>query len=614
MSELEVSVKFSPQGKIIYVLKGTKILEAAGRAGIALETPCGGQGTCGKCRVRLVNGACEPVQTETTLFSEEEIADGCRLACQSCICDTSVIEIPDSSLLASFYQILSKAKEGHKEEICPSVDKRYVEPALPSMEDDLPDFERIESVVGPFKIDLELARKLPTILRRQGFRGTAVTADNHLIDFEAGNTESECYGAAFDIGTTTLVGTLLDLNTGRESAESSRMNPQISFGDDVLTRIHHASGSADGLRELQEAVANAVNEMIDEMLGEAGVRRSSVYEATFAGNTAMQQILCGIDSSPLGMVPFVPAGGRGQRFPASDLGVRIHDRGLAYVFPTIGGFVGGDTVSGLLASRLMDEETPSLFIDIGTNGEIVLHHNGSLTAASTAAGPAFEGAGISCGMRAAAGAIDKVIFDDRVRFNVLGNVLPVGICGSALVDTAAELLRSGILSETGRFRSPDEIPDSVSPNVRRRLVADNNNTCFVIADETESKSKNRIAVTQRDVRELQLATGAIRAGIRIILRRVGLRPSDLKRVLIAGGFGNFIRRDNAQRIGLIPSEIKHERIVFVGNTSLAGAKIALLSRKARERAEDLARRTGHFNLSADPRFQEEFAEAMLFPE
>jgi uncharacterized 2Fe-2S/4Fe-4S cluster protein (DUF4445 family) len=613
MREIEVPVKFQPQGKTVYVLKGTRIMEAAGRAGIILEAPCGGRGTCGKCRVRVIDGLCEPNETEISTLRAAELSAGVRLACQSSICEASAIEVPDSSLLSAFYQILSKTELGLKEEVDPSVTKKYVEMPLPTLQDDVADLERLQRATGPFKVETALLRAMPGILRRENFRGTAVFADHRLIGFESGNTESECFGAAFDVGTTTLAGVLLDLNTGREVAEASRMNPQIGFGDDVLSRILYASKSTRHLEQIHQAIIAAANEMTDEMVRAAGVKRERIYEATFAGNTAMQQILSGVDSAALGQVPFVAATSRGQLVRASDLGIKIHPEAGAYVFPVVGGFVGGDTVAGILASGLAEKEGPLLFVDIGTNGEIVLFHEGRLTAASTAAGPAFEGARISHGMRAGAGAIEKVIFDARVRFNVLGDVPPIGICGSALIDLAAELLRCGALGESGRLLPPEDLPESVPDWVRRRVFADDGKTGFTIADRGETGTGSDIVLTQRDIRELQLATGAIRAGIGIILRQAGLVAADLKRVLIAGGFGNYIRRNNAQRIGLIPAELEHERIVFVGNTSLAGAKLAQISRRARKRAEDLARRTEHVDLSSDPNFQTEFADAMIFP-
>ncbi len=328
--------------------------------------------------------------------------------------------------------------------------------------------------------------------------------------------------------------------------------------------------------------------------------------------------------------------------------------------PVIGGFVGGDTVAGILATGmfdisrqtekcgkrvpllgtssaehtplgqhclfqavahaadtcpLADAQAPTLLVDIGTNGEIVLLADGKLSAASTAAGPAFEGARISCGMRGCTGAIEKVMVEDgRLRTNVIGNVPPSGLCGSGLIDVAAELLRHGIVTPQGRLLTPDQLPPDVPPDLADRIILHEGQVSFLLASNSETTDGRPIALTQRDLRELQLATGAIRAGIVILLRRAGLEPGDIDRVLIGGGFGNFIRRSNAQRIGLLPSRIAHHRIRYMGNTSLAGARLAALSRRARQTAEQLARRTEHVDLSCDAEFHREFAEAMIFPE
>ncbi|MBL7134460.1 MAG: DUF4445 domain-containing protein, partial [Phycisphaerae bacterium] len=284
-----------------------------------------------------------------------------------------------------------------------------------------------------------------------------------------------------------------------------------------------------------------------------------------------------------------------------------------YVFPVIGGFVGGDTVAGLVATALADMDSPVMMVDIGTNGEIVLAHEGKLWAASTAAGPAFEGARISCGMRAAAGAIEKVLFDDDVRLSVIGGTEPAGICGSALIDVAAELLTAGIVTPQGRLLSGRELPESLPQPLRDRVFTDDGGqVSFVLAGR--AGAKGAVAVNQRDLRELQLATGAIRAGVTILTRQAGLTSADLKRVLVAGGFGSFIRRSNAQRIGLLPADVDRRRIQYVGNASLNGARCALVSTKARKQAEQLARQAVHVQLSQDPNFQSLFAESMLFPE
>jgi len=617
MRDPEILVHFRPSGREAYVLPGTRLIEAAAEARVVLEVPCGGEGLCGKCRVIVAEGAGKPTAAERKWFSAEELQAGWRLACQSTVFIPTEVEIPPVSRAAAEHKILVHAENATVRSADNSpVWKRYVELSIPARGDDIPDTLRLERAlgIGPLQIDVSLLREIPARLRKAEFRGTAVLVDGHLLDFEPGNTETDAFAVAMDIGTTTLVGTLLDLGTGSEWAVTSRLNPQTQFGDDVLTRILHSRQSPDGLQQLHDVICSAIDEMIGELCEQAGIPRNRVYELTLSGNTTMQQLLGGIDPGPLGEVPFVPACGRGQACRATELGLHIHPRGEYYTMPVIGGFVGGDTVAGILATSLADAEGPTLLVDIGTNGEIVLMADGKLSATSTAAGPAFEGARISRGMRGSTGAIEKVIVDDRLRTNVIGNVSPIGLCGSGLIDLAAELLRHRLLTPFGRLQPPDQLPADVLPDLANRVVLHDGQVSFLLASETETGDGAPVMLTQRDVRELQLATGAIHAGITILLRRAGLEPTDLQRVLIGGGFGNFIRRSNAQRIGLLPSRIERHRIRYMGNTALAGARLVALSRQARSLAEELARRTEHVDLSVDAEFQIAFAEAMIFPE
>jgi uncharacterized 2Fe-2S/4Fe-4S cluster protein (DUF4445 family) len=619
MRETEVLVSFRPSGREVFVLPGTRLIEAAAGAGIVLDIPCGGEGICGRCRVKVTQGASQPTAAEVEHFSTAELQTGWRLACQSAVCDPSEVEIPAASLVSTMHQILVQTEAvAVTASNDPPVRKRHVRLALPGRGDDSSDLMRLEQSLqaGPLTADLPLLRELPARLREFGFQGTAVLDNGHLFDFEQGDTTADAFAVALDIGTTTLVATLLDLGTGSEWAVASRLNPQTQFGDDVLSRILHARQGPEALHRLHQSIVTAVDEMLAELCQQAGVACNRVYEIVFAGNTTMQQLLCGVDCRPLGEVPFVPASQRGLIFRAAEIGLHIHPRGVAYVLPVIGGFVGGDTVAGILATGLADAGEPTLFVDIGTNGEIVLLANGKLSAASTAAGPAFEGARISCGMRGSSGAIEKVAvdLDGHLRINVIGNVAPVGLCGSGLIDVTAELLRHGVLGSQGRLQTRDQLAEDVSADLAQRLTTDQRHAAFLLASPEEAGDRHPIVLTQRDFREVQLAAGAIRAGITLLLRRAGLKPADLHRVLLGGGFGNFIRRSNAQRIGLLPSQIDHRCIRYMGNTSLAGAKLAALSQRARALAEELAGRTEHVDLSTDPEFSDTFTEAMIFPD
>ena len=522
MTQNQIKVTFQPQGSTVYVLPGTKIIEAAAIAGIIIDTPCGGEGTCSKCKVKIL----QPQQKQ-----------GDCLSCRQEIAEDTVIEVPQDSLLLGLDKIV--------------VDSNIVQEIIPD--------KRCEKV-------------------------------------------GKCYGIAVDIGTTTIAASLVNLKDGAEIAITGSINPQISFGDDVISRIKHAASGQKALAEMQKAVVRQINAMIENLCGQGTVNKNDIYEITIAGNTTMEHLVCGIDPAPLGQLPFEPSWRGANAINASELKFNINYHGKVYVFPIIGGFVGGDITAGLLASDILNQPQPVLFIDIGTNGEIVLVKDGKILAASTAAGPAFEGSRISCGTRAATGAIEKVKFNDDCEFGIIGNVEPTGICGSGLIDITAELLNAGIVDSTGRMIQPSNIPQKIAQRV---VIDKNNQPAFVI--------HKKLKITQKDIRQIQLAVGAIRAGISIILKKAGIKASDLKKVLIAGGFGSFIRRNHAQRIGLLPADVSHEKISFIGNSSLAGAKLALLSIIARQKAQTIASQTQHIELSIDSDFQNEFASAMIFP-
>ena len=611
--DAEIPVTFQPRGTTVHVLSGTKLLEAAAEAGIVVDMPCGGEGVCGRCRVTVHRGAAVPNAAERQHIPAAELAAGVRLACQSTVTEPTLIEAPGASQPAVFHQILADSGEPISTALDPAIRKQYVELPPPRRGDDAPDVVRLQRALGPLRIDLELLRELPGRLRGGDFRGTAVTADGALLDFEPGDTRANCYAVAVDVGTTTLVAALLDLSLGQAMAFASRLNLQTRFGDDVLARILYAQ-KPDGLEQLRQAVVEAIDAMIGELSAQAGVRREHVYEVCIAGNTTMEQLLAGIDPRPLGEVPFAPAIGPSMQIPAADLGLSIHRRGRAVLLPVIGGFVGGDTVAGIMASGMTEAVGPTLLVDIGTNGEIVLSAGGKLWAASTAAGPAFEGARIRHGMRGCTGAIEKVLVQEgRLRINVIGDVAPLGICGSALVDLAAVLLERGLLAPDGRLAAREHLPQDTLQDLTRRVVAHEGRVAFLLAEAEESGTGRPIVLTQQDVRQLQLASGAIRAGIEVLLRQAGVAPGDLENVFLAGGFGNFIRRSNAQRMGLLPQGIPHHRIRYRGNTSLSGAQWVALSQDARQTADEIAQRTAHVDLSTSADFSETFAEAMIFP-
>jgi len=404
---------------------------------------------------------------------------------------------------------------------------------------------------------------------------------------------------------------LLDLRTGQQLAVAAGMNAQMAYGDDVVSRIRHAMQGRRARRQLQRAVIRVLNDLIRQAARSAGVSLQRVYLLTAVGNTCMMHLFLGLDPTPLGLAPYVPVVRQPWEVAAQELGLRVNPQARVYVLPNIASFVGADTV-GMVLTHLWGGEGTALAIDIGTNGEIVLRHRGRIMACSAAAGPAFEGARITHGMRGAPGAISRVRLNEQVEIDTIGHRPPQGICGSGLVDVIAQMLERGLLDSTGRIAAPEEVPQ-VSDELRSRLVTSDSNQAFVLARAEESATGEPVVLSQRDVRELQLAKGSIRAATNTLLKTVGVELEEIERLYLAGGFGNYLDIANARRIGLLPP-LPLERIEGVGNAAGAGAKLALLSVEERRRAAELARQVEHLELCGNPDYQMEFMETMLFPE
>ena len=601
------NITFEPSGRSVRVSDGASIRDAAAAAGIQLRSPCGGGGTCGKCRVRIARG------TPRLIAPADE--PGLCLACKTLAGGTDlVVEIPDDSLEGGAQQILTaSARLAGDLALAPSV--RVVPLALgePSRDDPRPDLQRLCDAAGTaLDLPLALLRRLPGILRDSAWNVALVLDGDSVLDIFPAASARRCCGMAFDLGTTTVVGSLYDLKTGERLAAASALNPQIPLGDDVLARIE-ASRHGDGGTALQAAAARCIGALVADACAQAGTSPEDVYQIVVAGNTTMQQLLAGLDCGALASVPFVPVFRDALRVSAAALGIAAHPNASVWLFPQIGGFVGGDTAAGILAANLDHVAAPTLFLDIGTNGEIVLAlPGGRLLATSTAAGPAFEGARISCGMRATRGAIDSVALrDGDLRVTTIGNAPAAGLCGTALIDAVAAFLDCGMVDATGRILDEDELPDGLPAALRARLSEDDDGPVLVLAPAADGRSA--VVLTQRDIRELQLAAGALRAGSEILLARAGLTTADLGAVLLAGAFGNYIRKANALRIGILPA-IDEERVAFIGNAASEGAVRALLSTSERGHARTAAARAEHVDLGTDPEFQNAFGMAMIFPD
>ena len=608
-----IKVVFLPDGTEVFVPAGTLLSKAAAAAGSATEMPCGGMGVCAKCKV-IVRGAIEEISsTEIMRLTDEEIAAGVRLACKTLVTGDIEVTIPETSR-SKVQKILSHGVL-RECEVLSGVTKVYCELMPPSLEDERAEFERLAAYLEARDIkltpNLNIIRELSSILKSSSYKVTAVIYNDELIAVEPGDTTPHSYGIAYDLGSTTIVGYLMDLNSGQELAVSSVMNPQMTYGDDLVSRISFATTQDGGDSVLQNAATGALNRIADDLAEAAGISKSHIYKATVVGNTCMSHLLLGIDVTSLGQSPYVPSICNDITVSARELSLEFSPEARILTLPNIAGFVGSDLVAVLLSVMWESSEKTRLAVDIGTNGEMALYHNGKSYVCSAAAGPAFEGAGISCGMRGGPGAIDSVIIGESVQVTTIDNRRPIGLCGSGLVDAIAQMLDAGIIDETGRLMSPKEA-SNLSAGVAQRLVETSNGIEFVLATKEESGTGNAITLTHGDVRHLQLAKGSIHAAIQTLIRTADATDNDLDEILLAGAFGNYIRVESAIRIGLIPP-ISKERVISIGNAAGAGARLALLSEKEMDIAKRLASIAEHLELAVSPDYQMELMERMMFP-
>ncbi len=608
-----VTLSFTVEGgadRQVRVPPGVSVFDSASWNGIAIDSTCGGHGTCHKCKVRL-DAALPVSRHDRRTFSEDEIAGGWRLACLATATQDLDVVVPPLTTRPK----AATVGVGRQVILRPAVQKRYVELADPSLADQRSDLHRLTDAIDDLEptADLALLRHLPGVLRAADFKVTAVVVDEALIDVEPGDTTGERYAIAFDLGTTTVVATLLDLGTGTPLAVASRLNRQQPFGGDVITRISATMMDPDALARLQQLAGETLDELAQQVCTEAGVEPAHVYEVAVAGNATMTALALGIDPEPLGVAPFVMSTAHPPVVPAAELGLRLHPRARVVMFPALGAYVGGDIVAGMLATGMDRDKRTRLFIDVGTNCEIVLSDGDTIVSTAAPAGPAFEGGAIRCGMRAADGAIEVVRLEhEEVTLQVIGDVEPRGLCGSGLVDAVAELVRVGLLDASGRFVTAEEA-DAVAPGLADRLGHVGQERVFVLhrpAPDTEVAET--VYLSQRDVRELQFAKAAIATGWTLLLEELGLEHDDVQQVLLAGSFGSYLSPAAAVRIGLVP-HLPVLRIVSAGNVAGEGAKMVLLSQRERAGAATLLEEVAYVELSDRPEFNDRFIEQLAFP-
>ena len=607
-----VELNFLPGGQRVRVPPGVTLFDAASWNGIAIDSTCGGHGTCKKCKVRVIDGSVPASPLDARAFSADELRGGWRLACRALAEADVQVEVPP---------LVTRPKAatvgvGRQVILRPAAQKRYLELTEPSLADQQTDIERVLAALDDLelRVDLAVLRGLGQRLRAADFKVTAVIVDDVLIDVQAGDTTGRLLGIAFDLGTTTVVATLLDLGTGTPLAVSSMLNKQQPFGADVITRISATMLDPAALDTMSRLAHGTLAELAAEVCAQAGAEPADVAEVAVAGNATMTHIALGIDPEPLGVAPFIMAARQLPEVLAADLSLPVHPRARAFMFPAFGAYVGGDITAGLIASGMNRDARTRLFIDIGTNCEIVLGNRDWLLATAAPAGPAFEGAAIRCGMRAAEGAIEGVsITPDELTLTVIGDCEPAGLCGSGLVDAVAGLVKAGLLDHTGRL-VPGDIAAELAPALAPRLTMLGPERVFVLHWLGEPGDvAASVYLSQRDIRELQFAKAAIATGWQVLLDEAGLVARDIQQVLLAGSFGSYLSPASAIALGLVP-RLPVLRVVSAGNVAGEGAKMALLSVRERAAALALLGEVRYVELSDRDGFNDAFVDQLQFPD
>lgn len=610
------NLKVMPEEKLYGFASGKNLMEIMLDAGLFIDNACGGKGLCGKCRVKITEGdAGEAGETERGILKAEELEQGVRLACLTYPVSDITIELLQKEkkhdVLASGYM--------PDFEFEPDIIKVPVTIHKPTLADQTPFENQIieqvgaEALVGHDGATGYLGFDYTALREHSMLPGdyTAVMHNGKVIALEPGDTTGSLYGVAIDIGTTTVVCSLVDMLTGEELGHASEINAQKFFGLDVLTRItYEIENPDDGRKKLQKAIVGSINKMVKSICDEHGLTQDQIYQVTVGANCTMMHMLMGVDARPIGKAPFAPVFARAKDVKASDIGLKAAPGARLYCLPSVSAYIGADIVAGAYVCDLKHQKGNVMFIDIGTNGEIVLAADGKLMSCSCAAGPALEGMNISSGMRAAEGAIEDIhINEDGLDLKIIGDCEPAGICGSGILTVTKELLRTGIVRKTGAFVKADKFDE------------DDYRSKYIVVDEDGKRSfrmtdggngNDPLYITQGDVRQVQLAKGAILSGFMALMKKAGIGMADLDRVLIAGQFGAHLPAESITGTGILPFEVE-DRIEYVGNTSKTGAYMALMSGKVKRDMEELAHEMDYLELGATDNYERLLSECLIFP-
>jgi len=622
-------LKFLPYDMEIEVPEGETVIRAALEAGVHVNASCGGEGVCGKCRVIIEDGTVEGGISEK--LSQEDQDQGYRLACQSVVKRDLIVRIPVESVIdASVLKIqaaprrTAHIKEMNFEELkekglfVAPVEKIYLELPEPTAQDNLPDITRLISYLNlkhdehRLEVDLSVIRKIPDVIREDDFKVTATlirpvrnVGRTRIINIESGDTTAQSYAIAMDIGTTTIYGQVIDLNSGAVLAEHGEFNRQISYGEDVISRIVYAE-KPGGLEKLNRIVIETINQILNRIVNRSGVDPEDISTITLAGNTTMTQLLLKVNPRYIRRSPYVPAATLYPPIKAADLGMELGEHVSALVYPAVSSYVGGDIVAGVMGSGIYRTEALTLYLDVGTNAEIVIGNKDWLACAACSAGPAFEGGGLKFGMRAAKGAIedfslDPVTFEPMII--TIGNVRPKGICGSGLIIMVATMFEMGIINNLGKFDHDLDTP---------RIREDRGVYEYVLAWKDETQIDRDVVLTEIDIENLIRAKGAIYSGCMTLLIEVGMSIQDIEQIILAGGFGSYVDLEKAMTIGLLP-EMDSNKVTFIGNGSLMGARMSSLTNRIRKDVVEVTKKMTNFELSDTPSYMDNYVAALFLP-
>ena len=609
------NIVFAGYKKTTRLAERESILDAAKNVDIDISAVCGGRGLCGKCRVVVKEGEenLEAVsRLEAMSLSKEELASGYRLACCALLNHggTTLVEVPPESRAQQQRLLVAGVETPVSRN--PSVKKFLVHLTKPTLENIRSDSEILldglihEERTAHLKIGYDAVTQLPNAIRDRDWTVTAAVRDGEeVICVEPGDTSNRVYGLAVDVGSTKVAGYLLDLSEGKVVATASAPNPQIPYGEDIISRVSYASKGERNLKQLQGVVIACINKLLLDTCESAGVNSSEVYDVVLVGNTVMHHLFLGITPRFVALSPYPPAIRSSVNVRAKDIGLKTNSAANVYVLPNVAGFVGADAVADVLATEVCNSGALSIMIDVGTNTEIVLGNDQKTIACSCASGPAFEGGHIEFGMRAEPGAIENVYVDPsnlEPGFKTVGDARPRGICGSGIVDAVAAMLKSGIINKYGL----------INTKLNNRRIRTDGAPQYVLSWKDENDAGRDIAVTQHDVQEIQLAKAAIYSGATILMKHLHVEPSEIQKVYLAGAFGTYVDPQSAVTVGMYP-DVPLERVQFVGNAAGSGARMALLSREVRENSDRIVQHIDYVELAADPSFQREFTEALQLP-